>query len=336
MNNKYSISIVLKADENIGTGHLMRIKSILRELDGCIFNLVSDSISQRLLPLCTEFASVSICSSYTEIARVIISQNPDMVIVDHYFLDESFEKLIYPYTKVVVIDDLVNRKHMCHMLFDAWVLRKESDYKDLVPEDCILCVGSPYNYVKPEFSAMSEHKSFNSPVKILVNFGGSDPAHACLATAHSVLSGRLYEKYEFVFISGLSNPDHEDIFRLIDGIEHIELLQHCDNMPKLFSTIDYAIGAAGGMQNERNIASIPSCVVEIADNQKGVADFIREYNLGVSLTLKDLSDPCKIDKAIEDLIANRDTYIANCAKLYCKNGIFNVADKIRWLLGKQG
>ncbi|MGN1280588.1 MAG: UDP-2,4-diacetamido-2,4,6-trideoxy-beta-L-altropyranose hydrolase [Succinivibrio sp.] len=333
MNNKsYSIAAVLKADEKIGTGHLMRVKSILRELDECSFTLLSDSVSDRLLPLCSEFDSVSIYSDYREIAAAIRSHKPDLVIVDHYFLDEDFEKLIYPFTKVVVIDDLVNRKHICHMLFDAWVLRSADEYRDLVPNECILCVGSDYNYVKPEFSSVKKQQSADGRIRILVNFGGSDPAHACLATAQSVLSGKLYEKYSFLFISGLSNPDHEKIKELLDGINNIQILRHCDDMPHLFGRIDYAIGAAGGMQNERNIASIPTCVVEIADNQKGVADFINEYSLGQTLKLEELNDCQKILHAIELLDKNRDTYIRNCAKLYRKNGIFNVVEKIKTLL----
>ena len=43
----------------------------------------------------------------------------DCLIIDHYALDVHFEQMIKNYTKkIVVIDDLADRKHDCHILID--------------------------------------------------------------------------------------------------------------------------------------------------------------------------------------------------------------------------
>lgn len=329
--SKKTIVAVLKADENIGTGHLMRVKSILNYFQDCRLCLVADSLSQSLYPLCQEFSEITVTKK-DDLASAVLAYKPDLCIVDHYFLDSSFEEKIYPYTKVVVIDDLVNRKHQCHMLIDAWVLRKPEEYKALVNSDCILCVGHDYNYVKEAFSKIERTESETGLPRVLVNFGGSDPAHACFNTASAIKKGCLNQKYCFTILSGMSNPDHDRIRDLLTDLDNITVQRHCSGMPELFSRTDYAIGAAGGMNNERNIAGIPSIVVEIADNQKGVCSFIREYELGECLTVEELKEPKLIDSSLQKLIANRSLYTHNCQKLYSKNGIINVVNSIKKLL----
>lgn len=329
--DKTKIVAVLKADEMIGTGHLMRVKSILNYFKGCRLCLVSDSLSESLYPLCSEFYKITVTQKDL-LSDAVLSLHPDLCIVDHYYLDSSFEAKIYPFTKVVVIDDLVNRKHQCHMLFDSWVLREPYEYKDLVNSDCILCVGHNYNYVKEAFSKLKHTVSKSGLPRVLVNFGGSDPAHACLNTAIAIKKGRLNLKYEFTILSGMSNPCHEQIKTLLDSMNNVTVLRHCTDMPALFSRTDLAIGAAGGMNSERNVAGIPSVVVEIADNQQGVCSFIKKYCLGECLTVDELKDPVAVNAKLQTLIANRSVYTQNCQKLYSKNGLANVVNSIKKLL----
>ena len=330
-NEKPTIVAVLKADEIIGTGHLMRVKTILNYFKDYNLALVGDSLSEALLPLCKEFSEITITSK-DKFASSVLAFHPALCIIDHYYLDASFEEQLYPYTKVVVIDDLVNRKHQCHMLFDSWVLRQDKEYQSLVNNDCILCVGHDYNYVKEAFSKLPHTVSKTGLPRVLVNFGGSDPAHACLNTAVGIKNGNLNQNYEFTFLSGMSNPDHDKIKDLLSTLDNVTVQRHCADMPGLFSDIDLAIGAAGGMNTERNVAGIPSIVVEIADNQKGVCSFIKEYNLGECLKVEDLKDPVIVKATLQNLIANRSIYTHNCQKLYSKNGILNVVNNIKKLL----
>lgn len=329
--NKPTIVAVLKADEIIGTGHLMRVKTILSYFKDYNLCLVADSLSRALLPLCTEFSTIKVAPK-KNLAESVLMLSPALCIVDHYYLDRSFEEKLYPYTKVVVIDDLVNRKHQCHMLIDAWVLREPSEYRELVNPDCILCVGKEYNYVKEAFSKLKHTDSKTGLPRVLVNFGGSDPAHACLNTAIAIKDGELNKLYEFTILSGMSNPDHDKIKDLLKNLPNITVQRHCSDMPELFSRIDFAIGAAGGMNTERNVTGIPSIVVEIADNQKGVCDFIRKFSLGECLTVQELTQPSLVNATLQKLIANRSIYTHNCQKLYSKNGILNVVKRIKELL----
>lgn len=330
-NSTKTLVVVLKADKDIGTGHLMRVKAILPYLKNVTCYLVSDSISKELYQICDDFERIAVTTK-DNLAHTALSFKPDVVLVDHYFLDKSFEASIYHQTKVVVIDDLVNRPHQCHMLFDAWVLRKPEEYKKLVNPQCELCVGSEYNYIRKEFSKIHKVENDTARPRVLVNFGGADPAHAVLMTTKTIVEHKLYEKFNFTIVAGISNHDFEKIKELVTGISSISLTKHTNNVPKLFSKIDLAIGAAGGMFSERNLAKIPSIVVEIADNQKGTCDFVKNYNIGIPLLLEELSDPNKLTVALQTLYTNKGIYERNCAKLYNSNGLQNVVDKIQGLI----
>lgn len=82
---------------------------------------------------------------------------------------------------------------------------------------------------------------------MLVNFGGSDPAHACLYTVASILKAQLYKEYEITVYSGISNPDHDKITELLKDIREIKHFRHCNDILKEFEKTDLAVGACGGM-----------------------------------------------------------------------------------------
>ena len=174
MNKK--LAVVLKADKDIGTGHLMRVKSLLRHIDGVDFYLFTDSLSTELEAFATEYKSI-IRGKVCELVSAIKTLSPDLILIDHYFLDYDFEKELFKDFKIAVIDDL-ERRHLCHVLFDQGRDKTELNYKGLVPENTLLCVGYHYNFIKPEFAKIKTTPSQSGKLRVLVNFGGSDPAHA--------------------------------------------------------------------------------------------------------------------------------------------------------------
>ena len=144
------LAVVLKADKDIGTGHLMRVKSLLRHIDGVDFYLFTDSLSTELEAFATEYKSI-IRGKVCELVSAIKTLSPDLILIDHYFLDYDFEKELFKDFKIAVIDDL-ERRHLCHVLFDQGRDKTELNYKGLVPENTLLCVGYHYNFIKPEFA----------------------------------------------------------------------------------------------------------------------------------------------------------------------------------------
>ena len=80
------------------------------------------------------------------------SNKEDILIVDNYNLDCNWEKLLMPYVdKLIVIDDLANKKHHCNILINQVHGTSESDYKNYINNSCKLFLGSKYMLLRKEF-----------------------------------------------------------------------------------------------------------------------------------------------------------------------------------------
>ena len=68
----------------------------------------------------------------TETKLKLCSESVDWMVVDHYALDCNWEGQLNPICKkMIVIDDLADRKHLCDLLIDQTLGRQNKDYKDL-------------------------------------------------------------------------------------------------------------------------------------------------------------------------------------------------------------
>ncbi|SFS46696.1 UDP-2,4-diacetamido-2,4,6-trideoxy-beta-L-altropyranose hydrolase [Succinivibrio dextrinosolvens] len=325
-----NLVVVLKADSQIGTGHLMRVKGLLPYLNEYNLYLCSDSLSDELRSQCNEYTDI-IITAKDKLSETVLSLNPQLVIVDHYYLDEEFETPVYEKTKVVVIDDLENRRHKCHLLIDQSEGRTK--YRELVPPECRLCLGYKYNFIKKEFFEVKRSENSYGKPRVLVNFGGADPVHGCKLIAKSIMEGELYKEFIFTMISGLSNPDFGDIKKIISSNSEITLIRNSAKINEVFSNTDLAIGACGGMFRERIAAGIPSINVEIADNQAGTCKgVVKKYNLGECATLSDLSNPELIKDKLNKLNKNYTVFEKNCRNFIKERGIENIVRAIRELI----
>ena len=67
----------------------------------------------------------------------------DWLVVDHYALETRWETELTPYyRKLMVIDDLADRKHVCNVLLDQNLGRTTHHYAHLVPTNCQMLLGS--------------------------------------------------------------------------------------------------------------------------------------------------------------------------------------------------
>lgn len=141
------IAFRVDASHQIGTGHVMRCLTLADELQShdanCDFycrahegNLI-DLITKRghaasSLPVPTEpipQSSLKLAHSSwlgsdqhtdAEQTRDLIDQEGvDWLVVDHYALDHRWEETMQHYSKrIMVIDDLADRRHDCDLLLD--------------------------------------------------------------------------------------------------------------------------------------------------------------------------------------------------------------------------
>lgn len=190
---RHCIAMVLRANHQIGTGHLMRLRSLIPYLkQHAIVRLYIYAIEEKLRPLCNDYDEIfcfttkeeilnhlldlpldpqeQLCfqtdaSASTKTANIatITSKSantdcasnhsnhtateylPQILIIDDYAIDKSFEAPLYKRCKLFVVDDLFNRPHQCHMLLDQSLKTHEKDYRTLCNLDCQLLLGSSYS-----------------------------------------------------------------------------------------------------------------------------------------------------------------------------------------------
>ena len=298
-------SIFIRADSStrIGSGHVMRCLTLAEELrdDGATVSFISRTHSGNLNELIrkkgfqchelpeayalgatvnklhdsrSEYAAwlgVSQQSDAEETIEAFCGINPDWLIVDHYGLDEEWERALRPYvSKIMVIDDLANRRHDCDLLLDQnYFANGEKRYDDLVPSSCAKLLGPKYALLRKEFrQAKKNLRERSGEVKrVLVFFGGSDPENYT-GLAIEALSDPELNHLQVNVVIGAQNPNREKIENLIQGRPGTTLHIQTTNMAELMNAADLAIGAGGGTTWERLAFGLPSIVIPIAANQE--------------------------------------------------------------------
>lgn len=200
-----SVAIRVDSSQVMGSGHLMRcltlaerlrcegtdVRFICRDLVGNPAHLAREKgFALELLPRREENSALTgytawlTVSQETDATETIAALERagraflDRLIIDHYAIDEVWEKHLRPYTKeIFVIDDLANRRHDCDVLLDQNFYRHmQHRYDGLVPTTCRLLLGPQYALLREEFYRVRETMRVRdgSLRRILVFYGGSD------------------------------------------------------------------------------------------------------------------------------------------------------------------
>ena len=304
ISGKYPIKVVIRTDATtrIGSGHVMRCLTLAEELRdaGAEVGFVSRMHRGNLNDLIrgkgfrclelpeahsiqlpeqqgknprSEYASwlgVSQQQDSQETMEALGGERVDWLIADHYGLDEQWERALRPHVKkIMVIDDLADRRHDCDLLLDQnFFINGETRYDGLVPPSCTKLLGPKYALLRKEFREARNNlrERSDEAKRILVSFGGADPANITGMAIEGLSDPKLLHLQVDVVI-GSQNPNREKIEKLVQKRPGTALHIQATNMAELMSNADLAIGAGGSTTWERLFLGIPSIVIPIAKNQ---------------------------------------------------------------------
>lgn len=297
--------IIFRCDASlkIGTGHVMRcmalamqmrknnfnVAFICREHDGDlidfigkafqVYTLKSDPDSgQAANDKYGEWLGVSQEFDAKQTLEIIHDITPQLIIVDHYALDETWELYIRSHTvlEICVIDDLVNRRHCSEYLIDQTLNRKPEEYASLVPNNTKLFCGINYALVREEFAIYRERSLVRRKnvqlERILLSLGGTDPANVSKAIMDEILNVCRRLEIQIDLVLGHNNPwvssflsfqrENKDLLRIIQG---------ANNMAEVMTAADIAIGASGTSSWERCVLGLPTIQIIQVENQQDIA-----------------------------------------------------------------
>ena len=150
-----SFAFRVDASQEIGYGHIMRCLTMANELLNLscksffICTKLDKNLSTQIRAMGHEVFEISKDHNhefeseidYISTQKIINSLNIDWLILDHYLIDYKWEeRFLMSGLKIMVIDDLANRKHLCNILLDCNLGKTPENYHQLVPaKSRVLC-----------------------------------------------------------------------------------------------------------------------------------------------------------------------------------------------------
>lgn len=239
----------------------------------------------------------------------------DYLIIDHYGIDQIWQKKVNNHTKkTVVIDDLGDRIHQCDYLLDQTYNCPNNKYDSLVPEQCQLMLGTSFALLRDEFQSATDISPSRTKNNILIMFGGTDPDNLTLKALQQLCIRN--DLHKITIIIGSSAQHLESVINYVNHQKYnhntlFELHINPSNIAQLMRDSTLAIGAAGTTSWERCAAGLPSVVIIQAENQKQIALELTKLKVISSLEVKQiqsslnqqvttwLNDPVRYQMAIE-------------------------------------
>ncbi|WP_044748397.1 UDP-2,4-diacetamido-2,4,6-trideoxy-beta-L-altropyranose hydrolase [Bacillus alveayuensis] len=350
------MNVVFRVDSSsaIGTGHVMRcltlakqlkqknanISFICRECKGDLINFIKDNgFTVYILPkiMISEADNNAIFKWYKENWKQDVFETQhllekhihsvDFLIVDHYELDEKWESKLKPFTKkLMVIDDLANRKHVCDVLLDQNLyLNYEERYKNLVSSECRQLLGPNYVLLRDEFIEASRQKRIrNGEIhNILVFFGGTDPANETVKALDALVL--LDNNIKINVVVGSSNKRKDEVREYCDRYPNFFFHCQVSNMAELMNEADVAIGAGGTTTWERCYLGLPSITIIVADNQVELTNAVSKFRATINLGFSHEVTSNQIFEAVKDLIEHpkKVQLLSECASKLVNQEIVN-------------
>ncbi len=330
-----NIAFRVDAGKQIGTGHFMRCLVLAKKLSerGDSIRFLARALPPHLIDTLYKegFDYVSLDTNVVKEpidnlphsqwletsqfhdAQLAISalsdKSWDLIVVDHYGIDVRWESLVHKVTKkLMVIDDLADRKHCCDILIDQnFYVDLNSRYQNIVPSNCQLLLGPKYALLRNEFRELHEraHIRSGSIKKILVFLGG-DASNLTTKVIEQLLKINLPSRIDVVV--GEDHPYREEVRQICakNGyICHVETLR----MAELMLSADLAIGAGGSATWERCCVGLPGILLAFAENQIKIVRDLTEYGACVSLSEDELRSESLFQEKINKMF-RRDSALS--------------------------
>ena len=295
------------ASRLIGSGHLVRCRTLARELyrqgaevlflcrkqSGDLIALLQNefrvlALPERPLLRCEGLTGRELyaawlgCSQEQDAEECIEAlasvgiYDATWVVVDHYGLDITWQSYLIAGlknsadAKLLVVDDLADRRHNPQLLLDQNYFGESTRirYDEFVPGHCRKLLGPRYALLGHEYSLLSPVVPPRCELRrVLVYFGGVDEEDLTTITIDALSTPELSHLAVDVVL-GAQSPHHRSVARLVKERNHTTLHHLLPSLAGLMARADLAIGAGGATTWERICLRLPSIVVVTGLNQK--------------------------------------------------------------------
>jgi UDP-2,4-diacetamido-2,4,6-trideoxy-beta-L-altropyranose hydrolase len=203
------------------------------------------------------------------------------VVVDGYQFGAAYQQAIKDSgLPLLVLDDFGHADHYyADLVLNQNSRAHESHYRSREPYTHLL-LGPQYVLLRDEFRPWGDWQRRIPDVarRVLVSLGGADPKNVTLKVVQALRQVQV-ESLEAVIVVGASNP-HTDTLQFAarrlrsdtrSSRVRTRIESNVTSMATLMAWADLAVSAEGSTCWELLYLGLPSIVLVLADNQKGIA-----------------------------------------------------------------
>lgn len=274
------MNVLIRADgnEKIGSGHIMRTKSIAAQLKGLgakVLYALADERGKRLIN--NEFQSVILSSNYeclddeiNALNSVIKEQKIKLILLDSYFVTPKYFKELKKLAKVAYIDDLDAFAYECEALINYGAFFDKNEYKARQNLAKKHFLGSEFAPLRAEFGSTQKSSKNTQKKQVLLTTGNTDLLGIMPRLLEAFLSDESLKNLEFLAISGAFNEHENKLLALSTKHKNIKVLKSPENMAQIMAEADFVLSAGGSTLYE--LASLAKAVIcfSIAANQNNI------------------------------------------------------------------
>ena len=274
------MNVLIRADgnERIGSGHIMRTKSIATQLKGLgakVLYALADERGKRLIN--NEFQSVILSSNYEclddeidALSSVVKEQKIKLILLDSYFVTPKYFKELKKLAKVAYIDDLDAFAYECEALISYGAFFDKNEYKARQNLAKKHFLGSEFAPLRAQFRNTQKNSKNTQKKQVLLTTGNTDLLGIMPRLLEAFLSDESLKNLEFLAISGAFNEHENKLLALSAKHKNIKVLKNPENMAQIMAEADFVLSAGGSTLYE--LASLAKAVIcfSIAANQNNI------------------------------------------------------------------
>lgn len=331
----------------IGTGHIIRCMNLALHLRDsgyeCHFlcqkleGSITSVLRSQGFPVTEVSADIgSILDVFENIRAKSSTGIIEIFVLDHYGIDLELEKVIFDRVrKLIVLDDLGNREHFCHILVDY---NYRSDYTTIyqqLPTFTRRFFGPQFAILRKEFYEIphSQIRTWeNGSSRILVFFGGSDEK------GYSLQFLNCLRAHNTEFPTGVSwtlllasSCRHLDEIRASEALENVSIEINSENIGRLMASHHLYFGSGGTITWERMHVGLTGVIFTVADNQFQIAKDLDADGFHVhSGHLSSINRETFIEP-LKDMIVDQEkarSMSQKCSELTSKNNLQSLIEVI--------
>ena len=274
------MNVLIRADgnEKIGSGHIMRTKSIaaeLKKLGAKVLYALADERGKKLIN--NEFQSVILSSNYeclddeiNALSSVIKEQKIKLILLDSYFVTPKYFKELKKLAKVAYIDDLDAFAYECEALISYGAFFDKNEYKARQNLAKKHFLGSEFAPLRTQFRNSQKSSKNTQKKQVLLTTGNTDLLGIMPRLLEAFLGDESLKNLEFLAISGAFNEHENKLLALSAKHKNIKVLKNPENMAQIMAEADFVLSAGGSTLYE--LASLAKAVIcfSIAANQNNI------------------------------------------------------------------